>query len=102
MTRLPRFLKASAVVLAGLLLLYVGGYVLLRINHQIIHRSMDDGRCWTGHTICGGDARLIGAAINSDLAAAYAPLCYLELWYWKIRQPLGDPVPPDVRSRRNP
>ena len=100
--RPPLFLKPAAVVLAGLWLLYSGGYVLLRLNHQMVHQSMNDGAHWTRHTVGGGDAPLTGAWINSGLADVYAPFCALELRFWKIRQPLRGPVPPEVRNRNGP
>ena len=62
---------------------YCASYLMFRHNHQIVHRVMKSGDKYTFHAVEGGDAALLGAAMNAQIEIFYLPLCYIErgLWY---------------------
>jgi hypothetical protein len=75
-----------------LLVLYTLGYGFFRSSHQIIHRIAGVDGTYTLHAIEGGDAALLGAVINAEIAAFYTPLRWLELAYWNVMHPVGSPM----------
>ncbi len=87
---------------AGILILglYLAGYVFFRVHHQIVHRSSVAGGTYSSHSVEGGDGIMAGAAINGLIALAYTPLRYVEIGYWRIRQPLNSPLSEAERRRR--
>ncbi len=83
--------KVAATLLLAGLCLYGGSYGFFRMNHQIIHRTASSCGRNTLHAVDGGDAALIGAAVNGTIAAFYSPLRWLEEAYWHIKDPVWRP-----------
>lgn len=93
--------QTFAIVGAVILSLYISGYGFSRTNHQIVHRISVAGGSYSSHSVVGGDAWFIGAAINGLIAGIYTPLRYVELAYWHIRQPLDSPRLIEERNRKS-
>lgn len=91
---IPRPVMAIALVA---FVVYLSGYAFFRYNKQIVHESShtydDGGRpVYSSHEIYGGDAQLVGSAINGMIATAYAPVCQLEKLAWHCARPVGSPL----------
>ena len=76
-------------------LIYCGGYVYCRVTHRIIHRQGYGGHTVATHSVEGylgdGDPRYAAAFEVLDLALT--PLRYLELGWWHLVRPIGQPWP---------
>jgi hypothetical protein len=94
--------RKQILIIAGVVLLgaYLSGYVFFRTHHQIIHRSSVAGGTYSSHSVEGGDGIMAGAAINGLIAFVYTPLRYIEMGYWRVRQPLDSPLSAAERQRR--
>jgi hypothetical protein len=76
-----------------LLVLYLDGYVVFRVEHQMVHHLAVAAAAVSAHRVEAGDAWFIGAAINGSIALAYTPLRYLETAFWYLWQPPGASMP---------
>lgn len=70
---------------------YALGYVLLRVQHVIVHTSMNAGDEYTLHDVVAGDAKL--ASPNGLMAGLYTPLRSLERGGWYLAKPVGSRYP---------
>jgi hypothetical protein len=85
-----------------LLGIYLGGYVLARRSHEIVHRTSVAGDRYSGHSMEAGDAKFGGAIVNDMVALIYTPLRYAEAVYWRLHQPVDSPLSEAERQRRSP
>jgi len=53
---------------------------------------MKSGDKYTFHAVEGGDAALLGAAMNAQIEIFYLPLCYIELGLWHLICPIGSAI----------
>lgn len=85
---LRRILKRKLIlILACLLLIYSLGYGVCRYQRWIVHYTASaDGKC-TYHGVAEGDYKL--GSMNQAATVLYTPLRYVELAYWKLREPVG-------------
>src|SRR5262245_52075130 len=88
--------------IAGLMIflcVYCLGFAFFRLNKQIVHSitytySVDGIRVYSSHYVSGGDAPMVGAAINAAIAEIYSPACSVEVTAWQAFAPIGSNLSP--------
>ena len=71
----------------ALLILYLAGYVVCRVDKTIVHYTATAGGQCSYHGVGAGDYKIFSTATAFE--AFYTPLRYAELACWKIAKPLG-------------
>lgn len=85
-----------ALCIAALFAVYVGGYLFVRSQHWLVHRSGFAYGNTDNHSIAIGD---LGWGFNPEYRVAqvsylvFAPLRWGETAFWYIRHPTGKPWP---------
>ncbi|MEP6671247.1 MAG: hypothetical protein ABJF10_18945 [Chthoniobacter sp.] len=96
MSRKPILTVVCCIILG----IYLAGYAFLRVEIQIVHRSSVAGGNYYSHSVEVSDGIMASATINDLIALAYTPLRYVEIGYWRLRQPLDSPLSEGERRRR--
>lgn len=75
------------------MVLYVGGYALVRSEGWLVHRSsFMDGKTYE-HAVVAGDPGIGGGGEKELCAVVFGPLRWCEGVLWYVRYPAGKPWP---------
>jgi hypothetical protein len=70
-----------------MVILYVAGYVVCRIDKTIVHYTATAGGQCSYHGVAAGDYKIFSVAPAFEMF--YSPLRYAEIACWRIAKPLG-------------
>ncbi len=98
-------MKKLVLILASILVIYVGLYVILRGTHVFVHTIGLNQGCYQSHEIHLGSRqaplRIKSKPVSWIVSKIFFPMCTTESAFWYNQRPIGSTVPIDAPLYRS-